>query len=333
MVTKIAAKLFQGVYKWLFIILIAFLPQFAFLGSYLNNDSLALFSSSLIIYSWILGMQNKWNRKSCILLGVGVGICALSYYNAYGFILLSVIFFIVSVWMQTKQIKEIFKKGILIFLISFLIAGWWFIRNAIIYEGDFLGLATENEYAEKYAIDEYKPSLIQNPKNAGKTLWFMLKDMHWLKITYYSFIGVFGPLSINISYGIYFGYFLFYLVAFIGVMLGAKKLFIGAQNETKLLNYCFIFSIIIPIILSMYYSYANDFQPQGRYIMPMIIPFTYFVVYGIKNIFEIITKNKKLDKAKSFEKINNQIILLLCIIIIGICIYCLTNVIIPYYHH
>lgn len=214
---KISEKLFKGIYKWLFVIMIAFLPQFAFLGSYINNDSLALFSISIIIYSWLLGINEKWNNKACILLGVGIGICALSYYNAYGYILISIFLFIISNFLinQKLEIKDILKKGFIIAGISFIIAGWWFIRNAVIYEGDFLGLRTESEYGEKYAMEDYKPSLKKTPQNTGKTLWIMLKDMRWLKSTYFSFIGIFGYMYILIPYIIYAGYFILYLFAFI----------------------------------------------------------------------------------------------------------------------
>ena len=41
--------------------------------------------------------------------------------------------------------------------IVFLVAGWWFIRSGILYDGDFLGMKTSSIYAEKYAIDELKP--------------------------------------------------------------------------------------------------------------------------------------------------------------------------------
>ena len=52
---------------------------------------------------------------------------------------------------------------------------------------------------------------------------------------------------------------------------------------------------IIPIMLSIYYSYFNDFQAQGRYMMPMIIPLMYFVAKGFEEIFNIIVKNKKIQ--------------------------------------
>lgn len=54
-----------------------------------------------------------------------------------------------------------------------------------------------------------------------------------------------------------------------------------------------ILCIIIPILLTVYYAYFNDYQAQGRYMMPMIIPLMYFVAKGIEEIFNIIIKNEK----------------------------------------
>ena len=44
------------------------------------------------------------------------------------------------------------KKGICISAIVLLICGWYFIRNFVIYDGDILGLATEEKYSEQYVI-------------------------------------------------------------------------------------------------------------------------------------------------------------------------------------
>jgi len=327
MVIKIAEKLFKGIYRWLFICMIAFLPQFAFLGTYINCDSLAIASISIIVYAWILGIENKWDIKSCILLAVGIGICALSYYNAYGYILFSIVFFITTLWYQKHSVKEIIKKGLIISLISLAIAGWWFVRNAIIYDGDFLGLTTENEYSEKYAMDEFKPSKRETPQNGGMSLLYMLFNYGWLENTFCSFIGMFGAMNIGIPHIIYIGYMLLFVIAFVGFILKIKELFWYDKKDDEkkpriFLNYCFIGVIITPIILSVYYSYTGDYQPQGRYIMPMLIPFMYFIVYGIHNIMKKLIKNEKLEKI---------MIIGLTLILVLICIYCLTGVVIPFH--
>ena len=70
-----------------------FLPQFVFLSCYVNNDSFAVFTVALIIYFWIRGMKSAFCKKDCIGLGAGCGLCALSYYNAYAYLLGSILLF------------------------------------------------------------------------------------------------------------------------------------------------------------------------------------------------------------------------------------------------
>lgn len=313
---KISDKLFKGVYKWLFVVFTTLLPQVVYLGSYLNNDSLALFSISIIVYSWIIGLEKDWDWKSCILLAIGIGICALSYYNAYGYILCSVILYFISSYIKKINIKEFFKKGIVIALIVFLLAGWWFIRSFIIYDGDFLGLTVSREYAEQYAQEEFKPSNRYTPARVKMPLEEMLFEKEWIETTIKSSIGLFGYMYIEMeenTYSVYKNIFIIGLIGAIGGWLIKKILYLikNKQEEEKgvkrkikkerlakkrekiLFNAIMIICIIIPIILSIYYSYFNDFQPQGRYIMPMIIPFMYFVVKGIKNIVDFIIRNEK----------------------------------------
>ncbi len=303
---KIGEKLFKNkYYKCFFIILSCMLPQVIFLGSYVNNDSLALFSISIIIYSWLKGLESKWNIKSCILLSVGLAICALSYYNAYGYILTSAILFIASYFVNRTEnnkfdIKNMIKKGMIIVGITFLLCGWWFIRSAIIYNGDFLGLRTTEEYAEKYAVEELKPSHRDTPQNTNTTLKYMLIDRKWINSTVKSFIAVFGPMKISMGTKFYLLYLSVFAIGIIGYISRFYKLkHIKELKEDKnkaLLEVIFGINIVIPISLSIYYSYCNDFQPQGRYIMPMLIPFMYFVVSGLEKVLDKFIKNEKIKK-------------------------------------
>ena len=110
-VVKIAQKLLKGIYKYLFIVIIVFQPITAFLASYINNDSTAVLATTMIIYLWILGLESNWKTKHCILLGLSIGFCSLTYYNAYGYILCSVILCLVSVISNKMKIKEILQKA------------------------------------------------------------------------------------------------------------------------------------------------------------------------------------------------------------------------------
>ena len=84
---KIAKELFDKNTKWIFITFTTLIPQFIFLTTYVNNDVIAVAGSAMIVYAWILGIRERWEWKSCVLLAVGIGVCALSYYNSYGILL------------------------------------------------------------------------------------------------------------------------------------------------------------------------------------------------------------------------------------------------------
>lgn len=288
-VIKIGNLLFEKSHaRWLFIFLTTLLPQVLYLGSYLNNDAFALLTISIIIYAWILGIQSQWNTRSCVLLAVGIGLCALSYYNAYGYILCSIPLFFLSWRSIVEKSREntvrMWKMAAIIAAIAFLIAGWWFIRNAVIYQGDFLGLATSNQCAESYAQAEYKPSLRPNPKHLGWSFSEMLISNEWIRITLRSFVGLLGTERFVILARVYKILWLIILIGYMGVIWKLVKR--EKMQENKVLYGVFVLSIVIPVILSFYHSYWVDFQPQGRYIMPMLIPFIYFSVTGIEYILK-----------------------------------------------
>lgn len=325
---KIGEKLFKNkYYKWFFIILTSMLPQIIFIGSYINNDSLALLSISIIIYAWLKGLENKWNIKDCILFSVGLALCALSYYNAYGYLLTSVILFVASYFINKNEenkfdFKNMFKKGLLIAGITFLLCGWWFIRNAVIYNGDFLGLSTEEEYSQNYAMEEFKPSNRKTPQNTNMGLLNMLFKSGWTIVTLKSFVGLFGTMIITMGtkfYLLYFGVFAIGIIGYISKFYKFKHIKELKTDKNKgLLEIIFGINIVIPIGLSIYYSYCSDFQPQGRYIMPMLIPFMYFIVSGLEKILDKFIKNEKIKK-----------IMQITIIVIGVLLplHCLIRII------
>ena len=325
-VIKIADKLFKDkeIYKILFVVFIAFQPLTAFLASYINNDSTAVLATTMIIYLWILGLESNWKTKHCVLLGLAIGFCTLTYYNAYGYILCSIILCLVSVTSNKMKSKDIWQKVLIVGLVAFAFAGWWFIRNAVLYNGDILGITAQNECGDKYALDKFKPSTRMTVQKEGSSLIYMLFGMKWIATTARSFVGIFGYHSIVMSHKIYFCYLVIWVVGIVGVLMKFKELFVYKKEEKNkyLLNYIFVVSIIIPILLSMYYSYASDFQPQGRYIMGIIVPFTYFLVTGIQAVLEKFIKS---------EKIRNVIIIALMLLIIAISFKAIFAYVIPAY--
>lgn len=86
-VLKAAKLLFPRRYAWMFTALVVFLPGNVILYSYVNCDALAMCSTAIIFYSWVKAYKEGWNWTTCAVSAIGMGLCFLSYYNAYGFIL------------------------------------------------------------------------------------------------------------------------------------------------------------------------------------------------------------------------------------------------------
>ena len=59
---------------------------------------------------------------------------------------------------------------------------------------------------------------------------------------------------------------------------------------------CLVGAAVIPVILLVIYAYSVDFQAQGRYLMPMLLPFMYFLAKGFENLIERIKGNAGIRK-------------------------------------
>ena len=301
-VIKIADKLFKDkeIYKILFVVFIAFQPITAFLASYINNDSTAVLATTMIIYLWILGLESNWKTKHCVLLGLAIGFCALTYYNAYGYILCSIILCLVSVTSNKMKAKDVWQKILIVGLIAITFAGWWFVRNAILYNGDFLGMNSMYDCGEKYAMPGYQLSQRDTYQNQGISVFSMIFDTNWIITTIKSFICTTGYMQYMISGKRFCLYLIIILFGMIMMLIALKRKY---QFKFKFENYfiiCLILCVLIPIILSIKYSYSIDYQPQGRYIMSILIPIALFMSIGYEYFSEFI-ENKIQIKSRYIE--------------------------------
>ena len=95
----------------------------------------------------------------------------------------------------------------------------------------------------------------------------------------------YGPMTIVTSIWIYRFYKLLFALSLILCMAlpgkNTGELYPRRPIFRKFYHANMIFCMIMPFILSLYYSYATDYQPQGRYILPMLLPFAYYCVRGL----------------------------------------------------
>ncbi len=305
--------------KYILPCLVGLLPEFTFISSYINNDAFAVMSVSIIVYAWYTGIMSEWDKKSCIYLSVGMSLCMASYYNCYGYLLISFLLFVlfyIYKFIKSRNVKLIgsmVKKGLFMAFFTSVVSGWWFIRNYIIYNGDILGNSYSRNSAIKYALPELNPLNKTSLYEQGFSLKQMLFNKHWIDTSIKSFIACFDYMGIWLKDNIYMIVLLF---IFIGLVLKIISMFRKEYHAGKLAFDTSLFAAaVIVVILSVIYSYMSDFQPQGRYLLPAAIPLMIYISEGY------------LTFAGKYKAVQGAIIL--SAIVLNL--YCCVCVIIPYY--
>ena len=183
---------------------------------------------------------------------------------------------------------------------------------------------TSSEYAELYAREDLKPSNRMTPQKMGMgitDMFFWIPGewkCNWLTTVAVSFVGTFGFMDIFMPRIWSAVYCLVYAVGILGMLLcirqqffvsGKEKevrrrrdksgttLFITIRKERRwdtknLFHICMLIAMVIPFILLVKYAYSSEFQAQGRYLMPMLIPFMYFITLGYENIMDRFVKKE-----------------------------------------
>lgn len=295
-VRKTAKKLFSNQWTgWFFTLTAVFWPQAMFIFTYVNCDAFACMSCAIMVYALVSGLKESWTVKNYVTLSVGIAICALSYYNAYGMVLGSIIVFLVSFFYRKENgktgfaMKDCLRIGFTIAGIVFVLAGWWFIRSAVLNDGDFLGFAANRRSAELYAVDSFKPSVKETFRNTGYPIYCLLFHEGYREMLVSSFFGRFGNMDLSAPNYVLRGFKIILFIGILGLLLpNRRKAFTGAKRAGFFAG--MFVAALTPLLLAYWYAYASDFQAQGRYLLPGLIPMLSILFMGIQNITDCITK-------------------------------------------
>ena len=320
-VRQTAKLLWKSPYlQWVFTIMTVFLPQNIFIHSYINTDSMAMLAVSIIYYALLRALRTDYDQKDCLLLALGIILCAMSYYNAYGIILAAMLIFALNyvhlgkptdrktvpnpayaeksgLWVEWAPLL---RKGLFISAIVLLGISWWFIRNGILYDGDIIAMNARRECSIQTAAEELNPLTRFTFRGAGISLVDMLTETDYIVLVLNSFTAMFGAMDIPTHGLIYLFYWYFWLAMCLAALLVPKRIWNPtgkglwsnpnrslpeSGRKKKILFYgSMILFCLITIGLSVFYSYTWDFQPQGRYILPILIPFMHMVTLGAQKL-------------------------------------------------
>ena len=184
------------------------------------------------------------------------------------------------------------RRGFLVLALVLAGAGWWFVRSAVLFHGDLFGLATMRKVREPLQ-GIFPPTY----RAQGKSIPEMFRETGLFSQMLKSFIASYGANSIFAGPGLYFydRCFLFGGAA-LAVVFGAA----GERRRSGRRR--FFHAVVIAAALSvlalwLWYSYAMDFQPQGRYLLASILPLFYYMTAGWMHLADALRIRGRLRTA------------------------------------
>lgn len=158
---------------------VAFNPQFVFMSASVNNDNLVTALSTLVLWRILRWMRTP-TRGDGLILALLMGLAALT--KLSGLILYPTAFgaLVILLWKRRILLTEGIRLGGVWIGGWVLIAGWWFLRNRLLY-GDWTGT-------------NLMIAIIQ-PRTQPYTLEVMLREMEGLRISFWGLFGWFNVIA------------------------------------------------------------------------------------------------------------------------------------------
>lgn len=267
-------------------------PQIWYIFSYVNTDAWALLLAFVVVVQLAdnASLLNRslatghWRKKllgplSFALLMAILLLAKRNYYLFMPFIGL-VAFWQVFVWKRGINQLELTKKWLVILVAT--LAFYLPLRIGHEAINRFDRAHIQAEQAEKFAAPYFKPSEIAAGKgaqrlglrNRGVTYWELLGTYDWAGQSFQSFCGVYQWMSLIGPTEYYFTVGILYL----GLLaLLAERICKISWRDALFAASVLALSIGV-VLVSAYLSWTADFQPQGRYLFP-IIPMLAFLLH------------------------------------------------------
>jgi hypothetical protein len=267
-------------------------PQVWYVFSYFNNDAFPLFIAVILAMQFVdpessLGRflsapAIRKNRGHAIWVGVLIGLLISSKLNYRLYIVFLIFVALWRVLFETDGLPRILQLKRWLFLFAVALLVYLPIYGYDQYVNDFKKDEKVVSVMERYAASQFKLSTIQNDLSSSykglrlrdKGVSFQelfLQNSDWRDMSFKSFFGVYGYMdlvsdkdyyrAVTYALGVFF-LLVFFYVAF--TLSGRNVIFF----------LCVLLFAGLAVGQSVYHSWINDYQPQGRYlfvILPMFL--------------------------------------------------------------
>ncbi len=251
---------------------VATIPQFQQIAVAVSNQSLMIFLTMALFFCLISYLENPKFLKWKIAVGLLLGLCLLTRTATILYIPI-IISALIWVWFRDRQSQ--IRSAATIYGIAFLISGWWYLRNLILFKDPLFSKAL---IVQQPWIGQKVPLTINYLKTA-------------LSTTFTSFFGDLGSLQIGLP--------VLHLAAYsILIFLGLLGFFLWLAKDRKTLNtsQCQIIGLLLLAFTggmvqytSMNLSFFGVFM--GRYLFIILAPISLIVFSGLRYLVPASQRN------------------------------------------
>ncbi len=282
----------------------AFNPMFVFISASVNNDTLAAMLSSLGLLLGVRTIRHGLNWRNAAIMGVVLGCAALTKSSALALVGIIPLAIWIAEWLRSPApvlpgspsptlrgsqalLRPVPKLALMGVLIAG-IAGWWYVRNAYYYNGDFTGTTMM--------------ATIAGARDRLPTLWELLGEWGGFRQAYW---GLFGAVNIPMPRWIYSFFDALLILAGIGLLFlvvdfvrllrrGPAQQPTGNQGSSSLLWIerglpalaCFgVFCVEFAALIRWT---SITLASQGRLLFPVIAVISAFIALGLARLADAL---------------------------------------------
>ncbi|MEN3001179.1 MAG: glycosyltransferase family 39 protein [Armatimonadota bacterium] len=273
---------------------VAFLPMHIAIGSAVGNDALTNLLFASVLYGLVAEPLRCAGMRQAVLIGILTGLALLT--KATAILLLPVV--VLGLLLKARRDRVGWAQGLrqmgIALSAALFISGWWFIRNAILYDDPLLQRTFLNVFAGTAKAEDF----LKAGLSWGEYLRWVA---NW---TFRSFWFAYGtprtaatgvPNFLPFE-GVYLAMGAWQLLTLMGLVLALRKLTNGKPpTETthyspltirlSLLLSAFTFGLVL---LSFLLFIRVFFQAQGRYFYPALLPIATFHALGWDGIVGLL---------------------------------------------
>ena len=251
----------------------AFIPQFTFIASAVNYDSMVSLFSTLMLYYLAKELTSaNFVKKGSLSCGVMGGAAMLTKFTG-GFVMPVAALGLLGkrLIIKTRDGRELAANSGILFGTIMLLSGWFYVRNFLLYGAAVVQPATSSAEHQALLISYF----------TGGSFFRVLFASFWF---YFGWMSIQAPLWVYVCLALFSG------LAIAGLAFSIAESYV--KNKTHFLVQIMFLAAGLMVFAGVVYFNLHYLQPQGRYLFPAIAPISILTIEGLAKTSDRIMKNQ-----------------------------------------